>query len=54
MCVWRGRCLLEGRCLGEVPFGLGPEGRDFEQAEKELREFQEEISKGPEVRKNTD
>lgn len=48
MCVWR------VRCLEEVPFGLGPEGRDFEQAEKELREFQEEISKGPEVRKNTD
>lgn len=35
--VWKG-----------VPFGPGLEGMDFVQAEKVLREFEEEISKGPE------
>lgn len=45
----RKRCLLEG-----MPFGLGLEGMDFVQAEKDLREFKEEICKGPEVGKNRD
>lgn len=49
MCMWRKRCLLE-----EMPFGLGLEGIDFVQAEKDLREFKEEISKGPEVGKDKD
>lgn len=42
MCLWKG-----------VPFGPGLEGMDFVQAEKVLREFEEEINKGPEG-KNTD